>query len=258
MLSSVRNHPLPLETAVLTAAGSSAVNEDACGYRILGDAGCWVLCDGLGGHGGGGTASRAAVDAVLQGFEKNPRVNRDALAGLIEGANRAVLERQRAEPEISLMRTTIVALLADGDTAFWAHAGDSRLYHFRNGRIVERTRDHSVPQRLMDAGEISEEQIRFHEERSRLLLSLGNHTDSGATFASARIGTGDAFLLASDGFWGMILEPEMEQDLAASRDPKQWLARMEARLRERIANDPDLGEVDDYSAIAVVPKIDES
>jgi len=241
------------ESASLSAAGGRERNEDACGFRVVDEAGCWVLCDGLGGHRGGEIASRAAVDAVLASFESDPRATSEMLAAHIARANQAVLERQRSEPELSMMRTTIVALLADRRAAVWAHAGDSRLYRFRNGRILEHTRDDSVPQRLVDAGESDAGEIRFHEDRSRLLRSLGNKAEAGATFGCGEIEPGDAFLLASDGFWELIVEGEMEQDLAGSPDPKAWLARMEARVRERIAKDPErIGEADNYSAIAIV------
>lgn len=245
-------HAAAFEFASTSSRGGREENEDACGSRVQGDAGCWVLCDGLGGHRGGEIAAQAAVGAVLASFEKDPRVSREALAAHIERGNLAVIERQRAEPEMSLMRTTIVALIANREHAFWAHAGDSRLYRFRNGGIAGQTRDDSVPQRLADAGEITADEIRFHEDRSRLLRSLGNKTDSSATFGASEVLPGDAFLLASDGFWEMVLETEMEEDLRLSRDATSWLARMEARVRERIDGDHDLGQADNYSAIAVL------
>ena len=146
------------------------------------------------------------------------------------------------------MRTTLVLLIASAEAARWIHVGDSRLYWFRDGKIREQTRDHSVPQRLAEAGEIRMDEIRFHEDRSRLLRSLGAKQDPGAAAGAMPVPPepGDTFLLASDGFWEWILEEEMETSLAASKHSKQWLERMEAQLRERAT-----GEFDNYSAIAV-------
>jgi serine/threonine protein phosphatase PrpC len=142
----------------------------------------------------------------------------------------------------------MVLLIASPEAALWAHAGDSRLYWFRDGKIREQTRDDSVPQRLVDAGEISADQIRFHEDRSRLLNSLGTReqvtTSHGETPDAPR--AGDAFLLASDGFWEGVTEAEMEQDFGAAPSSEAWIAKMQSRVNERAAADQD-----NYSAIAV-------
>ena len=213
--------------------------------------GCWVLADGLGGHHGGAIASRVAVEAALASFEADSRICTDALAEHLNRANRAVLERQSSEPELASMRTTLVALLASADAALWAHVGDSRLYRF-SGKTWERTRDHSVPQRLADAGEITADQIRFHEDRNRLLRSLGAKAEPGAAIGQAPRAprAGDAFLLASDGFWEWITEDQMQEDLRSTSGPKAWLKQMEARLCARAARDHD-----NYSAVGVLVRV---
>jgi serine/threonine protein phosphatase PrpC len=236
------------ETATLSEPGGREDNEDSVGYRMADGLGCWALADGLGGHRGGAVASRVAVDAVISSFEENPSIVEDALNTLILRANRAVLDRQAAEPELAQMRTTMALLIASPEAAMWAHAGDSRLYWLRNGRIQEQTKDDSVPQRLADAGEISADQIRFHEDRSRLLNSLGAREP---VVASSRKMPGapepnDAFLLASDGFWECVTEAEMESDFGAATSSKAWIGKMEARVKQRA-----LADHDNYSAIAV-------
>jgi serine/threonine protein phosphatase PrpC len=236
------------ETATLSAPGGRVDNEDAVGYRMAGGAGCWALADGLGGHRGGEIASRLAVDAAISSFVANPSITKEALNTHITRGNHAVLERQTAEPELAHMRTTMVMLIASPEAAMWAHAGDSRLYWFRDGKIREQTLDDSVPQRLVAAGEISADQIRFHEDRSKLLNSLGARDQAAASRGEMPAGPkpGDAFLLASDGFWEGVTESEMEKDFGASKSSEAWIGRMEARVKERAAADHD-----NYSAIAV-------
>jgi PPM family protein phosphatase len=236
------------ETATLSAPGGRVDNEDSVGYRLAKGSGCWALADGLGGHRGGEVASRLAVDAAMASFEENGSITEDALNAHIVQANRAVLDRQIAEPELTHMRTTIALLIASPDAALWAHAGDSRLYWLRGGRIQEQTRDDSVPQKLVDAGEITADQIRFHEDRSKLLNSLGAR--ERAVTANRELPGGpqpnDAFLLASDGLWEYVTEPEIEDDFNNAVSSEAWIGKMEARIKVRAAADHD-----NYSAIAV-------
>jgi PPM family protein phosphatase len=236
------------ETATLSEPGGRVDNEDSLGYRMQKGSGCWALADGLGGHRGGQEASRLAIDAALSSFEENPSITKAGLDTHLGRANRAVMEGQIADPELSHMRTTMVVLIASPEAAMWSHAGDSRLYWFRHGKIQEQTRDDSVPQRLVDAGEISADQIRFHEDRSRLLNSLGAREQVVASHRElpGASEAGDAFLLASDGFWECVTEPEMESDFGATANPAEWIRRMETRVKERAAAGHD-----NYSAIAV-------
>ncbi|MCW5982333.1 MAG: serine/threonine-protein phosphatase [Bryobacteraceae bacterium] len=235
-------------TDMLTAAGGRAVNEDRCNFVSAGGAVLWALADGLGGQGGGEVASQVAADAALTSFQAAPGVSREVLSAGLEAANQAVCAAQETEPRLAGMRTTAVALAADGVKALWAHVGDSRLYHFREGRVVFQTRDHSVPQSLADAGEISPRQIRFHEDRGRLLRSLGTADGVRPVIADepVQVLPGDAFLLASDGLWEYVTEREMEAELAKAAHPREWLRGMEARLLRRAAADHD-----NYSAIAI-------
>ena len=215
---------------------------------MSGNIGCWVLADGLGGHQGGATASRLAVDAVLAAFREKPAVSPDAAGAYVRRANQALIERQQTEPELRSMRTTIVVLLASPDAAAWAHIGDSRLYRF-SGKTWERTKDHSVPQRLADAGEIPEDRIRFHEDRNLLLKSLGSRAGVGVDVAASDRAprAGDAFLLASDGFWEWLTEAEMLEDLRSSSSCREWLAKMEARVQGRATRGHD-----NYTAIGAM------
>ncbi len=239
---------MQFDTATLSSAGGRENNEDACGHELNANGGCWVLCDGLGGHRCGEVASKLAVDAALESFRLNSTVTAEALAAHVEHAQKAVVEKQQIDPELTGMRTTLVLLAVSEQSAHWIHVGDSRLYWFRGGKLREQTRDHSVPQRLADSGEIRLDQVRFHEDRARLLRSLGAKQEPGAA-AGEMPGPpepDDAFLLASDGFWEWVFETEMEATLTASKNSKEWLERMESTLKQRAT-----GEFDNYSAIVI-------
>ena len=225
-----------LQIAVYSDPGGRKENEDSVRFLRQGqDSLCLIVADGLGGHGGGKTASSAAVEAVCAGWsgEADP----SDLAERIAQAHQAV--RKRQTPDCT-MKSTAVVLAVHGTDAAWAHVGDSRLYHFFQGRLDFQTRDHSASQVAVMLGEITPDQIRFHEDRSRILRALGQEGDLHAETGSRTLAPGrHAFLLCSDGFWEYVLEEEMGQDLAAAADPADWIARMRARLRARVPADND-------------------
>lgn len=233
--------------ATISSAGGRDTNQDAFGVASENGVQYVVVCDGLGGHSGGEEAARTAAEASLASFRRNPAAGVEAISAHAAAAQEAVRRLQESHGQNSGMRTTFVALLAAKDLAVWAHAGDSRLYFFRGGRLLRRTKDHSVPQSLADAGEISEAQIRGHEDRSRLLRALGGPGEPRvAPGGPEPAGGGDAFLLCTDGFWEWVEENEMEACLPAPPDPAAWLAAMERLVRARAT-----GEFDNYTAVAL-------
>jgi serine/threonine protein phosphatase PrpC len=243
---------LPFMTAAVTARNERRRNEDFCDHLWRGGVGCWVMADGLGGHQGGEEAAKLAVESILAVFASQPAISSGSLACYLEAAQQALLERQKEEPRLTGMRTTIVLLLADKEGAIWGHAGDSRLYHFRGSRIINRTKDHSVAQALVNSGEIKPEEVRSHEDRHRLLRALGQDDDFRPALMTAKqsLETGDAFLLCTDGFWEMVLEGEMETDLSRASTPLAWLGKMQSRIKARILQEAEKNH-DNYTAMAI-------
>ena len=231
----------------LSKPGGRPVNQDSTAFVVARGMGCWVLADGLGGHAAGEVASRAAVDAVVEAFNNTLGISGNALRHYVSAAQRAVHEQQRLRHDLSPMKTTITVLVASDGFARWVHVGDSRLYAFRDGQVLSQTDDHSVPQALVAAGEIRQEDIRTHPERNRILRALGKRGEPQPDVGEPLyIGSGDAFLLCSDGFWEYVLEAEMETDLQTAKNPDEWIGSMERRLLERVPPDND-----NYSALAI-------
>ena len=196
--------------AVLTQNGTRSVNEDSVGTAHAEGRDLFVLADGLGGHGGGEVASRIAVDAASALFENC--AEEAPIAKMIEDANREILEKQLVHGFPEDMKTTMVCLTIENSIAKWGHVGDSRLYLFRKKKALLRTLDHSVPQALVLAGRLREKQIRFHEDRSRLLRALGVREKELEIDVAEPMPLlpGDVFLLCSDGFWEWLTEKEMQ------------------------------------------------
>lgn len=222
------------------------MNEDAC--ECIEERGtlCCIVADGLGGQHGGEIASSLTTTSIVAAFRAGQSCEEGNVGVLLRVANEAILERQRTIPALSSMRCTAVLLLADGKQAVWGHVGDSRLYRFAQGRVVFQTKDHSVPQALSDAGKILPADIRFHEDRNRLLRSLGSNCDLRPVLAEHLLGPDDVFLLCTDGFWEYVTETEMEVELAKSSGPDEWLERMSGRIVRRAPAGHD-----NYSAVAI-------
>lgn len=172
---------------------------------------------------------------ICQGWDGS--VDQEALAELLRTANREVLAIQTRQ---CAMKTTAAALALEPGRAVWAHAGDSRLYHFTDGKLAFQTMDHSAAQIGVMLGEITQDQVRFHVDRNRVLRALGQDGELTVETRETALGPGrHAFLLCSDGFWEYVLESEMEEDLQNAGSPEDWLERMRARLREKVPADND-------------------
>ena len=225
-----------LDIATYTDTGGRTRNEDTVRYALRdGDRLCLILADGLGGHGGGELASSAAPECVCTLWDG--RADAEGLRSLVREANRRVLALQTPQ---CAMKTTAAVLTLAGGRAVWAHAGDSRLYYFQDGRLAFQTRDHSAAQLGVLLGDITPDQIRFHQDRSRVLRALGQDDELTVETGQRELGPGShAFLLCSDGFWEYVLEQEMALDLAKAAGPGDWLERMRRRLKERIPADND-------------------
>lgn len=224
-----------IKTAIYTDIGGRSCNEDSARVREWAGSVLAVVADGLGGHGGGDRASALAADTLKDGWDGS--VATVTLEQLIRRAHNAILPMQTRQCQ---MKTTIVALTVRPGFAAWAHAGDSRLYHFSNGRLVFQSKDHSASQIAVSLGQITTAQIRFHEDRSRVFRALGQNGPLTVEAHDEALTPGShVWLLCTDGFWEYVLEEEMQADLAVSADPEEWLARMSRRLQARAPADND-------------------
>lgn len=234
---------------ILSSSGEREYNEDYAKVAWNNEAYCFVLADGLGGHGGGAEASKLVAEYILEDFKEKGEATEAYLIKCFEESQNALLKEQARKNCVNEMKTTLVVLLVDEHTVQWGHIGDSRLYYFKNRKLIQRTLDHSVPQMLVAAGEIKEGQIRGHADRNRLLRVMGTEWESPRyQLAECRERTAnETFLLCTDGFWEWILEKEMQVLLKKSKTPGEWLKKMEREIQK---NGHGKG-MDNYTAIAV-------
>ncbi|KAF0811563.1 Serine/threonine phosphatase stp [Andreprevotia sp. IGB-42] len=234
---------LKLTTAQCTYAGSRASNEDALGLRIRDQDACFVLSDGVGGERGGGYAARLAVHGVLKQFENRQQTPLAELAhNSVASAQSLIIADQQRNPDRATMAATLIGLFIDRSHGFaqWVHAGDSRLYHFRRGALLQRTQDHSLVAQLAAAG-------LPHDRVNPNLLSqaLGRANTVASTLTVPQpLQDGDAYLLCTDGFWHGLHDHELESLLQLAGSAEEWITLLAAQVGQRMAQD-------NYSAIAV-------
>ncbi len=214
---------MKIDTAYTDHLGGRDEQQDAVAVfqRPDGDECLVVLADGMGGHAGGSLASRTVVETAERVWrDTEPGAEpRDLLARVCQAAHEAINaagEKQNLSP-----RSTCVLLHLRDGAATWAHVGDSRLYRFRDGALLGRTRDHSVVQMLLDMGKITEEEMGTHPDQNRLTQSLGGDTDPEPDFGSDEARSGDSYVLCSDGLWEMVKPDEMAAALGEKGFDKQ-------------------------------------
>jgi serine/threonine protein phosphatase PrpC len=201
--------------------GGRAKNEDRMGYCYTRSAGLFALADGMGGHPEGEVAAQMALQTLAATFQHEAK---PTLADPLRFLQDAVLaghhQLLRYATERSLLdtpRTTVVACVLQGQAAFWAHCGDSRLYLVRDGKLVVRTRDHSYTElhgALAQSGQpVPTDSPRFN--RNVLFTCLGSPGKPVIDTAGPLLMMpGDRILLCSDGLWGSVSDAAITEALA--------------------------------------------
>ena len=201
--------------------GGRPNNQDRVAYSYTRDALLLVVADGMGGHLHGEIAAQIAVQYMVEAFQRNAKPQiRDELMFLsrsISSAHAAILDYAFDKNLPEAPRTTLVVCLIQNSVAFWAHAGDSRLYLIRRGRINQQTRDHSRLQMMLDQGLITEEEAAHHPARNRIFSCLGGTHSPQVEFSSpVPLFANDLIMMCSDGVWGNLTSEEIIDKLSES------------------------------------------
>lgn len=241
-----------MEISQISRIGNREINEDSVRYNCINGLTVCVVCDGLGGHDKGEVASRLAVEAAVDVAREYRTQQLDAILMRAFAEAQSRIDNYLHENlHASDMKTTMTMLVCKDGQVQWGHVGDTRLYYFRKGRLYNRTKDHSVPQMLVNAGEIKESEIRFHEDRNRLLKALGRSDGKEIQpelSRPIRLERDTAFLLCTDGFWELVTEEQMQQALRASGSVDDWMQHLETLILASGAG----RDMDNYSGIALV------
>lgn len=221
----------------VSAAGSThpgkrrQKNEDS--YCARPDLGLFVVADGMGGHAAGEVASRVAVETIEQfindtgdadenfawpfGLEPQLDIDGNRLKTAVRVANRRIATRMAGERDLQGMATTVVAVLVGRRGVLVAHVGDSRVYHWRDGRMTRLTRDHSWVEEQVEAGALTPTEARDHPWRNLVTRALSGGGELDIDLTSLDAQTGDRLLLCSDGLFSVVPDEAIEATLNRGR-----------------------------------------
>jgi serine/threonine protein phosphatase PrpC len=220
-----------------TRIGARMINQDRIGHWRTERSLLMVVADGLGGHLRGEVAAQVSVDHFGAAFEREARPAladpQEFLNRAMTGAHVAILREAYSQGLPDVPRTVIVACVVQDGYAYWAHIGDCRLYLVRRGRIMVRTRDHTVVQHLLDSGRIREEAALTHPDRNRILQCLGGYqAPRPDPIVKARLARGDLLVMCSDGLWGPLTQRQLLHTLAM-RPLEEALGELAALAEQR-------------------------
>ena len=210
----MRIDPERIEIATLSDTGRlRSNNQDSYGVGYARSGARWMMvADGMGGHAGGATASRVAVETVSSVVASSQLAPDVTLRAALEAANRVVHGEAQRNRALAGMGTTGVAALFSADgVAFVANVGDSRAYRLRDSAFEQITLDHSLVAEMRRRGLITEEEALVHPRRNEVLRSLGVEPDVVVDLHQLDLMPGDLFLLCSDGLSGVVRDAEIAE-----------------------------------------------
>jgi PPM family protein phosphatase len=205
---------LRIEYADLSLLGDREDNQDRVTVSAVEQAALLVVIDGMGGHSDGSRAADTALKSMLESFRQTSLPMFDPLGFLHMSLSRAhddVAKLGNGQAIDTRPRATTAVCLVQEGAAFWAHIGDSRVYHLRHGKILTRTRDHSHVELLLREGKITEEELPTHPMRNFVECCLGGDPSIPEMTVSGRhvLQPGDVLLLCTDGIWANLRDSDI-------------------------------------------------
>lgn len=198
--------------------GPRPYNQDRLAYSYSKEALLLVLADGMGGHHHGEIAAQLAIKTLTDAFQRLavPVLNSPAkfLTDHIQQVHDMIDNVTQRDDLVESPRTTIVAAIIQRGFLYCAHAGDSRLYHYRNGHLLFRTEDHSIVQSLYSKGMINKEEMATHPYKNKIYNCVGGENPPQIDLSNRiELVDGDTILLCTDGVWGFVNDQQIKQTL---------------------------------------------
>jgi protein phosphatase len=201
----------------------------------------FMVADGMGGAAAGEVASATAVDVVLRHLREKFADRREVspvdlaaeLAHAAEKANWSIFQQAVNRPELRGMGTTATIAALLNDTLYLAQVGDSRAYLIRNGVATQITKDQSLMQKLIEAGELTEEEALMSERRNIILQALGPEANVKVDVTVQPLRRDDVLLLCSDGLSGLVRPDDMARVVSEELDLSVACDRLVAMANDK-------------------------
>jgi PPM family protein phosphatase len=201
----------------------------------------YAIADGMGGANAGEVASQLALETIGD----MQRAGDTTLDDEVREANRVVFARSSEDTKFAGMGTTVTAALASTEALHLVHVGDSRAYLLRAGSLRQLTRDHTLVDRMVQAGEISRDEADVHPHRNVLIRALGTEPKVDVEALDLGLLDGDQVLICSDGLHDMVTEGQITAILDIARGAPQDAAERLVRAANRA------GGIDNITAIVL-------
>ncbi|MGK5083704.1 Stp1/IreP family PP2C-type Ser/Thr phosphatase [Bdellovibrionota bacterium FG-1] len=203
----------------------------------LPDLGLFIVADGMGGHRGGETASRMAIEVVEQQVRQTQQESSDwnpkeTIKRAIEAASQTIYKKALEDSSLQGMGTTTVALLFKNGLLTIGHVGDSRCYFLRPGAIWQITRDHSLVQEKLRAGLITRAELKTDRMKNVITRSVGFEFEVNVEIFEMNAEPGDVFLVCSDGLSGLLEDDQILNIFAENEKQNQPPSQIVERLIE--------------------------
>jgi PPM family protein phosphatase len=201
------------------STGNASLQPEVRDHEIGPRGSLFMVADGMGGAAAGELASAMATDTIYHHLstawaqDPNPTAGRFAyrMKQAVELANERLYTYAREHPEVRGMGTTVTAAGVFGDDLYLTQIGDSRGYLVRNAEAIQLTKDQSLMQRLVDAGELTQEEAEQSERRNIILQALGPDPRVKVDLTRQNLRRGDVLIICSDGLSGLVKREEFAQ-----------------------------------------------
>jgi PPM family protein phosphatase len=223
------------------STGNASLQPEVRQHEIGPRGSLFMVADGMGGAAAGELASAMAADLIYRHLATAWARDSDATAErfafrmkeAVELANEQIYAYAREHPEVRGMGTTVTAAGVFGEDLYVAQIGDSRGYLIRGGEAIQLTKDQSLMQRLVDAGELTEEEAEQSERRNIILQALGPDPRVRVDLTHQVLRRGDTLILCSDGLSGSVKREEFAQVAAEQKDLPSLCSKLIDLANER-------------------------
>jgi protein phosphatase len=206
------------------STGNASLHPEVRQHKVGPRGSLFMVADGMGGAAAGELASAMAADLIYHHLATAWVSDGDSSADrfafrmkeAVELANQKIYGYAREHPEVRGMGTTVTAAGVNGHDLYLAQIGDSRAYLVRNGEAIQITKDQSLMQRLVDAGELTEEEAEHSERRNIILQALGPDPRVKVDLTRQTLRRGDTLIICSDGLSGLVKREEFSAIVAAN------------------------------------------